>query len=67
MFKKIINSKFWADFPTLMNVFSYKEAEKLIDDASTIVLVDCICKYSKKLIGEGCDAPVKDMCIILDD
>jgi ferredoxin len=53
--------------PTEMNVFTYEEVEKLIDGATAITLVDCICRAKKKLIGEkGCDAPVKDTCIYLD-
>ncbi|MGV8073494.1 MAG: ATP-binding protein [Syntrophobacteraceae bacterium] len=53
--------------PTEMNVFIYEEVEKLIDDATAITLVDCICRTKKKLIGEeGCTAPVKETCIYLD-
>ncbi|MGV8073555.1 MAG: ATP-binding protein [Syntrophobacteraceae bacterium] len=52
--------------PAELNVFAYEEAEKLIDEAATVTLADCICRHSKKIIGEGCDAPAKDTCIILD-
>ncbi|MDX9789096.1 MAG: 4Fe-4S binding protein [Desulfobacterales bacterium] len=49
-----------------MTVYQYEEVEKLIDKAVVITLADCICRTNKKLIGEGCDAPVKDTCIYLD-
>ena len=53
--------------PTEMNVFSYEEVEKLVDEARTITLTDCICRSSKHMIGEGCDAPVKDSCLVLNE
>lgn len=51
---------------TEMNVFSYEEAENLIDEAHVVTLADCSCRTNKRLVGKGCDAPVKDMCIVLD-
>lgn len=49
-----------------MTVYQYEEVEKLIDKAAVVTLADCICRTNKNLIGEGCDAPVKDTCIYLD-
>ncbi|MGV8075030.1 MAG: 4Fe-4S binding protein [Syntrophobacteraceae bacterium] len=51
---------------TEMSIFSYEEVEELIRDAKTISVADCICRTTKRLIGEGCDAPVRDMCMLLD-
>ncbi|MGV8075435.1 MAG: ATP-binding protein [Syntrophobacteraceae bacterium] len=53
--------------PTEMNVFSYEEVEKLVDEARVITLTDCVCRTSKHMIGEGCDAPVKDSCLALNE
>jgi ferredoxin len=52
--------------PTEMRVYTYEEVDAVIDEAKAITLADCVCRSSKKLVGEGCDAPVRDMCIILD-
>jgi H+/Na+-translocating ferredoxin:NAD+ oxidoreductase subunit B len=49
-----------------MNVYTYEEVENLIDGAATVTLANCLCRSNKKLIGEGCDAPVDDICILLD-
>jgi Na+-translocating ferredoxin:NAD+ oxidoreductase subunit B len=31
-----------------------------------VTLANCLCRTNKKLIGEGCEAPVEDACILLD-
>lgn len=49
-----------------MTVFSYEEVEKVIDGAKTISITDCICRSMHKLVGKGCDAPDKGMCIHFD-
>jgi Na+-translocating ferredoxin:NAD+ oxidoreductase subunit B len=49
-----------------MNVYTYEEVERIIDGASAVTLATCICRSNKKLIGEGCGAPVEDACILLD-
>ncbi|MGV8073034.1 MAG: ATP-binding protein [Syntrophobacteraceae bacterium] len=53
--------------PTDMNVLAHEEVEKIIDEARSITLTDCICRASKHMIGEGCDAPVKDSCLVLNE
>jgi electron transport complex protein RnfB len=47
------------------DVLTYEEVESFIDKAASVALAECICRSSKRLIGEGCDAP-DDVCIILD-
>jgi Na+-translocating ferredoxin:NAD+ oxidoreductase subunit B len=49
-----------------MNVHTYDEVDKIIDNAYAVTLANCLCRTNKKLIGEGCDAPVEDACILLD-
>jgi len=49
-----------------MNVYTYEEVERIIDGASAVTLATCICRSNKNLIGEGCDGPVEDACILLD-
>ena len=48
------------------NILTYEEVENLIDGASSVTLATCICRSNKKMIGEGCDGPVDDICILLD-
>lgn len=49
-----------------MNVHTYEEVENLIENAHAVTLATCICRSNKKLIGQGCDGPVEDACILLD-
>lgn len=55
-----------ASIPARMNVYTYEEVENIIDGAAAVTLANCLCRQNKKLIGEGCEAPVEDMCILLD-
>lgn len=52
--------------PAESNILTYEEVTSLIDEASSVALAACICRSSKKMIGEGCDGPVDDICIVLD-
>lgn len=52
--------------PAEMTVFSYEEVEKIIDGATTVSITDCVCRSMHKLVGKGCDAPDKGMCIHFD-
>lgn len=52
--------------PAEINILTYEEVEKIIDGASFVTLADCLCRSNKKMIGEGCDAPIEDMCILLN-
>ncbi|KJS31222.1 MAG: hypothetical protein VR64_12290 [Desulfatitalea sp. BRH_c12] len=52
--------------PANVQIYTYEEVDAIIENAGVIALADCVCRVSKKMIGEGCDAPVKDMCIFLD-
>lgn len=49
-----------------MSVYTHEEVERIIDKASAVTLANCLCRANKKLIGQGCDAPVEDACILLD-
>ena len=51
---------------TDLNILNYEEVENLIEQAGTVALADCICRSNKKMIGEGCDAPVDEICILFD-
>jgi len=52
--------------PTEISVLTYEEVERLIDEADTVTLATCLCRSNKKMIGEGCDAPIDDICILLN-
>ena len=52
--------------PAELNILTYEEVENLIDGASSVALANCLCRSNKKMIGEGCDGPVDDICILLD-
>lgn len=52
--------------PAELNILIYEEAEKIIEQADSVTLAPCICRSSKKMVGEGCDVPVDDFCILLD-
>lgn len=51
---------------TELNILTFEEVEKLIDNAASVTLARCLCRTNKKMIGEGCEAPVDDICILLD-
>lgn len=53
--------------PVETTVFSYEEVEKIIDNARAVTLSNCICRTSKKMIGQGCRAPEKDSCLVLNE
>ena len=52
--------------PAETNVLTFEEVDHIIDNASSITLAPCLCRTNKKLIGEGCDAPADDICILFD-
>jgi len=43
----------------LHNVAPYEDASVIIRKASKIVVTDCICRKQKRLVGQGCDAPLE--------
>jgi len=49
-----------------MKILVYEEVEKIIEEASAITLADCLCRTNKRMVGEGCDAPSDEICILLD-
>ena len=63
-FTRIIPVK--KSIPAEVNILTYEEVENLIDGASSVALANCICRSNKKMIGEGCDGPVDDICILFD-
>jgi len=52
--------------PTEVNILTYEEVDNIINGAEVVTLADCLCRSNKKMIGEGCDAPIEDMCILLN-
>ena len=40
-------------------VMPYEQAEKLVQSQETFCVAPCICRTEKRLLGEGCDAPVE--------
>ncbi len=49
--------------PADIEVMPYELASKLLGEAKSWGVMDCICRKQKKLIGEGCDHPL-DVCMI---
>jgi electron transport complex protein RnfB len=49
--------------PTDIEVMPYELASRLLGEAQSWGVMDCICRKQKKLIGEGCDHPL-DVCMI---
>jgi len=52
--------------PSELNVLTYEEVENIIEGADSVTLATCLCRSNKKMIGEGCDGPVDEICILLD-
>ena len=52
--------------PAELNILTYEEVENIIEGADSIALATCLCRSNKKMIGEGCDGPVDDICILFD-
>jgi Pyruvate/2-oxoacid:ferredoxin oxidoreductase delta subunit len=49
-----------------LEIFTHEEVNRLIDDAESVAIADCICRKSKNMLNEGCKAPVKDICLLLN-
>jgi Na+-translocating ferredoxin:NAD+ oxidoreductase subunit B len=52
--------------PAELNILTFEEVENIINQAGAITLATCLCRSNKKMIGEGCDGPVDDICILFD-
>lgn len=52
--------------PTEVNIFTYEEVDRIINEADAVALANCLCRSNKKMIGEGCNAPIDDICILLN-
>jgi ferredoxin len=50
--------------PAELNVLTFEEVDNLIDESPTVCLTTCICRTNKEIIGEGCNFPKDDICII---
>lgn len=46
-------------------ILTYEEVESFINKAASVAIGPCLCRTTKRLLGEGCDAP-DDVCIMLD-
>ncbi|MBF0225648.1 MAG: 4Fe-4S binding protein [Desulfobacterales bacterium] len=42
-----------------IKIMPYEEAEKIIESQSKIVVADCICRKEHKMVGKGCDSPLR--------
>ena len=51
------------NIPTDVEVMPYEVASKLLGEAQSWGVLDCICRKQKKLIGEACEHPI-DVCMI---
>ena len=49
--------------PSDIEVMPYELASRLLGEAQSWGVMDCICRKQKELIGEGCDHPL-DVCMI---
>lgn len=45
--------------PPEHHIASFDDASAILRSAGTIVVADCICRKSKKMIGTSCDAPLE--------
>ncbi|WAC07015.1 MAG: 4Fe-4S binding protein [Thermodesulfobacteriota bacterium] len=52
--------------PTELNILTYEEVDNIINKADSMVLATCICRDNKKMMGEGCDKPIDDICMFFD-
>ena len=52
--------------PAELNILTYEEVDNIIEEADSVALATCLCRTNKKMLGEGCDGPVDDICILLD-
>ena len=43
----------------LHNVAPYEDAAQILRKVSKVVVTDCICRKQKRLVGQGCDAPLE--------
>lgn len=46
-------------FPPEHHIASFDDAAEILKNAGKIVVADCICRKSKAMIGESCDAPLE--------
>jgi ferredoxin len=49
--------------PFELEIFPHERASELLQNAKSWGVRDCICRVQKRLIGEGCDHPVKN-CLV---
>jgi len=45
-----------------VNVFSFEEARKYVDEADTITVSTCYCRHERRLLDRGCEYP-DDVCL----
>lgn len=48
-------------------VYSFEDVMTFINNAKTFSIADCACRLSAKLVGQGCDHPVEDTCLQMDE
>lgn len=48
-------------------VYSFEDVMTFINKAHSFSSADCACRLSMRLIGKGCEHPVEDTCLQLDD
>lgn len=48
-------------------VYSFEDVMTFLNNAKTFSVADCACRLSMRLIGKGCEHPVEDTCLQMDD
>lgn len=48
-------------------VYSFEDVMTFLNNAHTFSVADCACRLSMRLIGKGCEHPVEDTCLQMDD
>jgi electron transport complex protein RnfB len=49
--------------PIDIEIFPYEHASRLVEEARSWAVRDCICRVQQRLIGKGCDHPV-EVCLL---
>jgi hypothetical protein len=49
--------------PASVEVYPYERASALLEGAKAWAVLDCICRVQQRLVGKGCDRPVRS-CMV---
>lgn len=48
-------------------VYAYEDVLTFVNNAKRYSVADCACRTAAKLVGKGCEHPIKDTCIQFDE